>query len=572
MPRKSRRVFPEGTNAPHDNLSQQDISEAATKALTDASGKSSNAVKTAVYARLSVEDDETMDSIETQIELVKDYIAKNDDLLYVDTYFDNGFTGTNFNRPGFNRMMDDLRSGKIGCVAVKDLSRFGRNYLEAGYYLETIFPFIGARLISVTDNYDTAAPGASDDMIIPIKNMVNAMYSKDLSKKLWSTMQKRKKDGAVLGNRYVYGYVINPVTERYDIDPEMARYVQLIFQWRLNGLSIRQIKERLDLLGVPTPRQRMQYLGMLKKEPSKEWNTSTIGNILGNVIYIGHTANNKTSTRKYAGQERIELDPSEWIITKYTHPAIIAEDDFDKVQEMIRLAAEKSQRRMNLCAEINARYPDRLKDLLYCGDCGKKMKMDRLPHGNECEVKTVIYECHGDDEKNCMGHRIPDKLIQTLIMNQIRALIKKHCDMKLVWEKLLLGQDDDNILNKVDSEIRAASAKLNEVTSKRTGLYESLANRIISSDEFAEFSENYKLQQKELSGQIEFLKEKKQRIADTLRRYFSSVESLEKHLEVTGFDEDLVRELVERVDLYSDNRIYISFKLQDVFDEMEELS
>ncbi len=177
------------------------------------------------------------ESMETQIALVQDYINRSRELSYVDTYFDNGFTGTNFKRPAFTRLMNDVRQKKIKCIVVKDLSRFGRNYLEAGYYIETVFPFLGIRLIAVTDNFDSTRKEDMESLALSIRNMVNAMYAKDISKKMWTSLQRKKEAGYAVGNDAPYGYIRNPVTKRNEIDPEAAFYVQLIFQWETDGCT-----------------------------------------------------------------------------------------------------------------------------------------------------------------------------------------------------------------------------------------------------------------------------------------------------------------------------------------------
>ena len=212
-------------------------------------------IPAAIYGRLSVEDEETEESMETQIALVQDYINRSRGLSYVDTYFDNGFTGTNFKRPAFTRLMNDVRQKKIKCIVVKDLSRFGRNYLEAGYYIETVFPFLGVRLIAVTDNFDSTRTEDMESLALPIRNMVNAMYAKDISKKIWTSLQRKKEAGYAVGNDAPYGYIRNPMTKRNEIDPEAAFYVQLIFQWELIGVPIFEIARRMTLLQVPTPRE-----------------------------------------------------------------------------------------------------------------------------------------------------------------------------------------------------------------------------------------------------------------------------------------------------------------------------
>ena len=165
-------------------------------------------IPTAIYGRLSVEDNEDNESMETQIALVQDFINRSSELNYVDTYFDNGFTGTNFKRPAFTRLMNDVRQKKIKCIVVKDLSRFGRNYLEAGYYIETVFPFLGVRLIAVIDNFDSTRKEDMESMALPIRNMINTMYAKDISKKVWSSLQRKKEAGYAVGSDAPFGYCL----------------------------------------------------------------------------------------------------------------------------------------------------------------------------------------------------------------------------------------------------------------------------------------------------------------------------------------------------------------------------
>ena len=211
-------------------------------------------IPTAAYGRLSVEEEADGQSRENQIALLQDYIGRQDDMELAGTYFDNGYTGTNFNRPEFIRLMDDVRQKKIRCIVVKDLSRFGRNMLEASYYIEKVFPFLGVRLIAITDNFDSNRKSDMESISVPLRNLVNELYAKDISRKIWSSLQKKKKDGFAVGSAAPYGYIRNPITKRNEIDNETAFYVQLIFMWAQLGVSRNEIANRLQLLGAPTPR------------------------------------------------------------------------------------------------------------------------------------------------------------------------------------------------------------------------------------------------------------------------------------------------------------------------------
>ena len=402
----------------------------------------------AIYGRLSVEDEEKEESMETQIALVQDYINRSSELSYVDTYFDNGFTGTNFKRPAFTRLMNDVRQKKIKCIVVKDLSRFGRNYLEAGYYIETVFPFLGVRLIAVTDNFDSTRTEDMESLALPIRNMVNAMYAKDISKKIWTSLQRKKEAGYAVGNDAPYGYIRNPVTKRNEIDPEAAFYVQLIFQWELMGVPIFEIARRMTLLQVPTPREWHRKMVEGKEVLTyKKWGVTTIRHILENQTYVGDTINNKSTQKLFAGQDKHDLPKEQWYVAKNTHPAIIARDDFEKVQKILNKNRAVFQTVRAKSEQIRAEYQNDLAGMVFCADCGRPMEFERLPHGAEESKKVCYYICkarQADDK--CIGHQIPEKLLKALIMDQLHLFIVQLSDKRKVLEELQKIEDVQNLV------------------------------------------------------------------------------------------------------------------------------
>lgn len=249
--------------------------------------------------------------------------------------------------------MNDVRQKKIKCIVVKDLSRFGRNYLEAGYYIETVFPFLGIRLIAVTDNFDSTRKEDMESLALPIRNMVNAMYAKDISKKIWTSLQRKKEAGYAVGNDAPYGYIRNPVTKRNEIDPEAAFYVQLIFQWELMGVPIFEIARRMTLLQVPTPREWHRKMVEGKEVLTcKKWGVTTIRHILENQTYVGDTINNKSTQKLFAGQDKRDLPKEQWYVAKNTHPAIIARDDFEKVQKILDKNGQQNGRKEDIMKAI----------------------------------------------------------------------------------------------------------------------------------------------------------------------------------------------------------------------------
>ena len=246
--------------------------------------------RTAIYARLSMENNGLEDerSLDNQIRYVEEYIQKHPSLKLVDVYVDNGFSGTNFSRAQFLRLMDDLKVGRINCIVVKDLSRFGRNYLEAGYYLEKIFPFLNIRFIAINDNYDSMDETKKDSLIVPIKNLVNDIYSKDLSRKISGTMRMKEKKGEIWYGVPAYGYWRKPDQPfRMETDEETAPYVRLMFQWTLSGMSYAEIAFRLNQLQAITPTMRLAQRGHYKEESARlhtTWAVTSVKTILHNPV------------------------------------------------------------------------------------------------------------------------------------------------------------------------------------------------------------------------------------------------------------------------------------------------
>lgn len=253
---------------------------------------------TAAYVRLSVENsgNSTDDTLQTQIKLVHNFIANHPDLKLADTYIDNGFTGTNFDRPEFERLMQDVKLGKIQCVVVKDLSRFGRDYLETGHYLETIFPRLNVRFIAVTDDFDSFRPGDVESLATPIKNLVNSLYAKDISNKLRAVNANKRKRGERCGSFPPYGLKLTEDRKNYLPDQETVPYVRAIYAWKLLDVNKHEIVRRLELLQAPSPRQlqRMHSDNTAHLQDNTTWLPGAVARILENPVYVGDTVTGKT--------------------------------------------------------------------------------------------------------------------------------------------------------------------------------------------------------------------------------------------------------------------------------------
>ena len=292
--------------------------------------------QTAIYARLSIEDNGCgSDSIESQIELLKKYIEEKQDLTLKLVFYDNGMTGTNFDRPGFMAMLEEMKKGNINCIAVKDLSRFGRNYVEAGYYLEKIFPFLGVRFISVNDNYDSISVTSNEELALSLKNVCHHIYAKDISRKICTVFEAKKKQGLFLGRFAPYGYKKCENNKyKLEIEEETARVVQNIFKLHLNGMSAFGIARFLNSQGIPSQSKRLFEKGMIKGtkgEATSKWSSGSVLGILKNPVYCGCIVERKSDSAYYKGGQKAVIPRSEWRYMKHTHQAIIDKETFEQV-------------------------------------------------------------------------------------------------------------------------------------------------------------------------------------------------------------------------------------------------
>jgi DNA invertase Pin-like site-specific DNA recombinase len=285
---------------------------------------------TAIYARLSVEDggNKGSDTLETQLSLLNAYVNEKEHLSLFDTYIDNGESGRDFDRPAWSRLMDDIRAGLVDCVCVKDLSRFGRNYIETCEFLEKIFPFMGVRFISANDGYDSEVGGKhSEGLIIALKNLMHDRFLKDVSHKVGQAFQAKKERGEYTGGFAPFGYKLSPNEKgKLVIDEESAPIIKDIFRWRAEGMGLRGICRRLNEMGIPTGgnlHKKMRENTGDSTEPKSLWWTASVSKLIQSRVYLGHLETGKT--RQTLGKLTY-IPRSEWHITENAHEAIVSED------------------------------------------------------------------------------------------------------------------------------------------------------------------------------------------------------------------------------------------------------
>jgi DNA invertase Pin-like site-specific DNA recombinase len=325
------------------------------------------------YTRLSREDgdkDES-DSITNQKELIRSFVAKRQDISLAASYEDDGYSGVDFNRPSFKRMIEDIKAGKVNCVIVKDLSRLGRNYIETGKLLERFFPFMGVRFIAINDSYDSLSHNAqTDNLIIPFKNLINDAYCADISKKVRSQFDVRRKNGDFIGAFPVFGYGKDPDRKNHlVIDEDAAAVVRDIFTWKIAGMNQQGIANKLNTLGVLSPLEYKKAHGSKFKtvfcaKPITKWTAVSVGRVLANNVYIGVLTQGKNTTPNYKIKQRVRKAEDEWVRVEQAHEPIISTEDFALVAHLM-----KKDTRITPGGDCLFIFSG----ILFCGDCGRSV-------------------------------------------------------------------------------------------------------------------------------------------------------------------------------------------------------
>ena len=545
-----------------------------TGAVIEAPVQISNYFPTAIYVRLSIENsgkDDDGDSIANQISFCKVYLAEHTDLKLYDIYEDNGEKGTNFDRPEFKRMMDDIRSGKVKCVLVKDLSRFGRDYIEAGEYLEKIFPFMGIRFISITDGYDSLnCDDAESALMIPLKNMINDVYAKDISRKIITSFRARQEKGEFLPAFAPYGYVKSKeVAYRYEIDQETAPYVRMIFEWKAEGVSHNEICKRLNDMGAVTPARRKVDLGIWRAEKYKHtvWHGRTIIDIMKNPTYTGCIVYGRIPKSLYEGIKMHRAPEEEWRYVPDAHEPIISQELFDKVQKMFADRAEKFKAKMDENAPLRELVTNHFKGKIYCGDCGKRMRFVK-PTDKRYPVDQdhAVYVCGGyldSGYSRCSRHSIRYPVVADAVLAAINMQLELALKQEQLIRQMRGSAREKNLIDKYVGQINYLSQELKKTNSKREALFENFAEGILDEAEYQFAKKKYDEEAKEIEKKLTVEKAKKIQLDDILSLSNEWLEAIHKAENVTEIDAGLVKHLVSSVKIFEDNRVEVELYFGD---------
>ena len=559
MARKSRRA-------------QNDTAVSTAVVANIQTKKKENLLRTAAYGRLSVEN-ETDESLQTQMSMLYQFIDEHEDLQFEDSYSDNGYSGTNFDRPEFVRLMDEVRSGKIECIVVKDLSRFGRDYLETGYYIETLFPHLNVRFIAVTDDFDSIREEDRSSLAVPIKNMVNAMYAKDISKKICASREviKNKEDSMPMGTA-PFGYDHSEDKKRFVLDEENAPTVRAIFAWSRLGVSVKEIGKRLDLIGVMTPGQsRNQKVG--KEIKPAEWRADTVYKILSHPGYVGDVCVGRIKQALYKAEKCHRTSPDEWTVHQNVHEPLVTREDREQIIQTMKANNMKKYSETDYHKEQREKIQDQFSGMIHCAECGRNMYYVRYLHDYKTLKKTGgQYLCPQNGGKAaCGGRVVHEDFLKIFVMDQIHLLIKGMCDRKKMLDMVNTSQGGKNALLSAQKKMLALQVKISETEERQHKLYEDYADGILDAEDYQNIKEQYVADAQRMKDELAGLEVKRKRLEKTIDDYSKIVKHLEQYLDNREFNPELVHELVERVSISNTDGYEITFKCEDVYKRVIEM-
>lgn len=460
---------------------------------------------TALYERLSKDDEQQgeSNSISNQKAFLEDY-ARQHGFNNIRHYSDDGFTGRNFKRPGFQQMLADIKTGEIGTIIVKDMSRLGRNYLEVGTYTEMVFPQEGVRFIAVINNVDSNNP--SENEFTPFVNIMNDFYSKDISKKIQSILNAKMKDGIRCSSTAPYGYTRSPEDKhKLVIEPEAAKVVQRIFEMIASGQSRSSVVRTLTSEGVLTPAAYMQIHQpsecKVKVEPGYcKWNLTTLNTILNRQEYLGHLVLRKTTCVNFKSNLRRETTEAEQYFFPNVHEPIISQELWDKVHRTVTFSTRVS---LYDDEKANAHFTG----LVFCADCGSKMQV-RVGH-SELQTPYLFYMCQSQrhsDEATTGSHYVSDKDLLALLKEYLLVISRQIIsdeqkfvnELQQKWQML-----QDSIPGQLKSEQKAAKRRYDELDVLIGGLYENYMTGHLPERQYHLLMDRYAEEQKKLGSRIQ---------------------------------------------------------------------
>ena len=528
--------------------------------------------RAAAYVRLSVEDSGKpgADTIEGQKNLLLRFIEDDPTLTLYGLFCDNGRTGTDFDRPQFEKMMEEVRKGHIDCIVVKDLSRFGRNYKETGNYLERIFPFLGVRFIAVNDGFDTlTAQRGADGYLVPLKNLINEVYSKDISRKSGSALAAKQKNGDFIGAWAPYGYrKREDDPHKLELDEATAPVVRQIFRWRAEGVSVTRIARRLNDSGVPSPSAYLYNTGVCKTEKYNGviWYVQTVKNLLSRQVYIGHMVQGRKRQSFYENRGQYKKPREEWIVVENTHEPLIDRETFDKVQELARRKNAEYFENLGRFTHLE-NTENILKGLVCCADCKRPLvRYKNVSHEKKLWY-TFICPTHANDIGSCPLKNIREDALFPMLLQAIQTQIALAADMEALIRRVNSSPKYKKQTATLQGKLDTAKKALMRCNGLYDSLYQNYVDKLMTEQEYMTLKRRYKAEAEEAERLIDALtRQQSEAAAHTPENPFLATFGSFRGADT--LTREMAQALIQRVYVDGDSNIEIVFRYRDEYKEL----
>ena len=522
-----------------------------------------NKFKTSLYLRLSKEDERVgeSESIINQKIMLTDFVNSKEELELVSVKVDDGYSGSDFERPAFKVLMEDIKRRKINCIVVKDFSRFGRDFIEVGRYLEEIFPFMNVRFISVNDNYDSFKNNDRvDNLLIPFKNLINDSYLRDISLKIRSSLDVKRSKGDFIGSFVTYGYLKDPKNaNKIIVDDVASKVVKEIFKYRLDGLSADKIAKKLNENGILTPMDYKKSIGLnfstsFKKNVKCKWTAKAIFRILENPIYIGVLEQKKYTTPNYKIKKATIVPKGKRIISENNHEAIISKEMFYNVQNLMlrdtRIAPNKDKVYL-------------LSGIVNCGECGSNL----VRKNNSTKDKPYIYYVcnNAKNKKGCIGASIKENILEDIIFQSLKLHISNIVEVNKILNIVDIVPYTKKEIQKIEEQINLKKKELLKYRNIKLKLYEDLKSSVLTEQEYKDFINIYTKRIQELEKIIYKCKEQIENLANKNEYTQLWIQYFNEYKNIQSLNRELIVNLVDEIKVYKDKRVEIHFKYENEY-------
>lgn len=508
----------------------------------------------ALYIRLSKEDETEgpSQSVTNQKSLLNEFVQQHRLSVY-DTYVDDGWSGTSFDRPDFQRMIEDIEAKKVNMVITKDLSRLGRDYIMTGHYMERYFPEKRVRYISLLDGIDTGVESTAND-ITPFRAIMNDMYAKDISKKIKSVKRDKQRKGQFIGGKPMYGYKMHP-TEKNEIviDEEVAPVVRRIFAMALDGMSCRKIAATLNEEGVPTP---ATYCGwnMGRKGPyAGLWSSERISEMLQNETYLGNMVQGRTVKISYKSKKCLKQDRENWVVVENTHEPLIDKETFQKVRMLVNSRKHTRSRT----------YDFLLKGLIFCHECGYPMAvLNRPPVSGEDRLLFVCRTYQRFTKAGvCSCHSIKEQVVTEAVLAKVREVCEAYLDPNKLQPIAADAVEKASKAENHEAEIQSIQNKIDSLTANLDKMYMDRLTGLLAEADFERIYQRVKMDRTSLEEKLKELESQKESPVSTEDR---ARELVQQFLDSAYTSRELLVSLIERVELTENKQIIIKFRFREL--------